>query len=91
MFNKLKLYQRLFLFAEKKHKKEHMKQYGTDIKCPNCNEWFSTSSIKHNHNHVDPQPWFGSHVRCGQCGHDSYWNLMIAPVAIRCDEKGNPP
>lgn len=84
------LYRKLFLFAERQHKEQHMKQYGNDIKCDNCKGWFSTSSIKYKHEYVDPQPSFGCHVRCGKCGQDSYWNLEIAPVAIRCNARGTP-
>ena len=87
---KYKLYKKLFLWSRKKFREIHMELYKNDIKCPFCNEWFSISGIEHKHEYADPQPEFGVHVRCGQCKRNSYWNLVIAPVALRCEPDGTP-
>ena len=85
----IKLWKWLYTLSRKKVKQEHLNKYHCDIKCPNCNEWFSISGVNHKHEHIS-EPDFGFHVRCGQCGHDSYWNAVAAPVLLRCDERGMP-
>ncbi|CAB4139794.1 hypothetical protein UFOVP353_38 [uncultured Caudovirales phage] len=76
----LKFYRWLRRFAERQAK-NHV---NCDIRCPNCYTW--ASSIQGDF--VDLS--FGYDWRCGQCGKDSLWNTLIAPVPIRCDEKGLP-
>lgn len=70
-----------------KRKEEFLKYYGVDNKCPGCNKWASESS------HVSPVEYlpeeFGYSMICG-CGHKSYWNSFIAPVAILSDQHGLP-
>jgi hypothetical protein len=65
-----------------------MDTHHNDIKCVNCNEWYSISGVLYNHTLVDTT--FGVKTVCGQCEHASYWNLDVAPVAILCDNRGNP-
>lgn len=79
-----------YKLSKRKLKEAHTKQFLSDIKCPNCNRWFSESSFDgHKHEHVAEPSW-GFHVRCGQCDHESFWNAEIAPILIRCDKTGNP-
>ena len=70
-------------------RKEHLKKYGCDIKCPHCDQWFSLSGRNHKHEIVDRPDW-GIIVECGECSWTSYWNLTAAPVPLRCDVSGNP-
>lgn len=83
------MYKKLHQFSANKVKELHLKKYGADIKCPNCNQWFSISGIGNKHEHVS-KPEFGYHVKCGACNHESYWNAVAAPVLLLCDEKGTP-
>lgn len=85
----MNIYEKIFKWSRKKVREEKLNKYGTDIKCPNCKEWFSVSGVDHKHEHVS-EPEFGFHVKCGQCEHESYWNAVAAPVLLNCDEKGNP-
>ena len=64
------------------------RQHGADIRCPGCKEWFSVSGIKYKHTYVEDIQW-GCKVKCGQCGEVSNWNLVAAPVPLRCDEEGS--
>lgn len=79
----------LYKYSKKIVKEKSMNKYRSDIKCPNCKEWFSISGVEHEHKHIS-EPEFGFHVKCGKCGHESYWNAVAAPVLLRCDEKGTP-
>ena len=63
-------------------------RWGNDIKCVNCNEWYSLSGALYKHKMENMQ--FGFKTTCGQCGHVSYWNGEIAPVLVVCDDKGLP-
>jgi len=87
------LIKRLIEPTEKKIKRqaktEHLKNYGSDTKCPGCEEWFSAIGIRSVVNHLS-FPHFGSHVKCGDCGTESYWNYEAAPVPLRCDSVGTP-
>ena len=68
----------------------HLNKYKSDIKCPNCNTWFSISSVEgFKHSYVKPAPNFGVTVTCGKCNHTSHWN-METPAIILCDETGKP-
>lgn len=87
----LDLYGKAILWLEKKYKAKHMEIYKNDLKCPNCQEWMSISGLKGNHLSLDHVTVDGVEgIKCGQCGHNSYWNYSIAPVAIRCDFNGTP-
>jgi len=75
---------------ENHFRKVHLKRLGTDIKCPNCNEWFSVSGIKYKHHNAkspDHDYWI---CTCGQCGFKSNWSGNIIPGLIRVDDNGNP-
>ena len=85
-----KFYSKLYKWSKKKYREKHLDIHYNDIKCPNCKEWFSISGIENKHSYLHPQPDFGSHVKCGQCGHDSYWNLVAFPFPVSCDENGMP-
>lgn len=71
------------------YRNNHLDKYGWDIKCPACNIWFSISGIENRHNTLS-RPDFGYHLECGNCGSDSYWNCVHAPVMLLCDGKGVP-
>lgn len=88
--SKLKFYTWLMKFSKKKFREAHLDEYKNDIKCSGCNEWFSVTGTEHKHTYIGEQPSFGIRVKCGNCGHVSYWNLEIAPVAIECDKDGKP-
>jgi hypothetical protein len=60
-----------------------------DTKCPGCDEWFSAVGVRNHVAHIS-FPSFGSHVRCGDCGTQSYWNYDVAPVPLWCDSTGMP-
>lgn len=83
-----KILEKFIKFSIKKHRKLHLSQHKNDIKCTNCNEWYSTSGIHHKHEIEDTD--FGVKTKCGQCSHISYWNFEIAPVAIKCNSEGTP-
>lgn len=85
----IKFWKWLFNFSRKKFMEEHLKIHHNDIKCINCHEWYSISGIDHKHEVVNDTDW-GCSVRCGKCKKVSHYNLAIAPVAIRCNEKGIP-
>ena len=87
---KLKFLRWLYKIIHKKLHQQHLEVYKSDIKCPRCNEWFSITGVFHKHAYTETQPDWGASVICGQCKEHSHWNLEIAPVAIRCNEKGNP-
>jgi len=87
---KKKYYAKLYKWAYKKYRDTHLSMFYNDIKCPGCNEWMCISGINHKHSSIEPQPEWGSHIHCGQCGTDTYWNLCIAPFAVRCNSKGIP-
>lgn len=83
-----KFYKWLYLYAEKQLKQLHMEEKRVDIKCTNCNTWYSISGIKHKHESVALD--FGCKTTCGQCKNETYWNTIAAPVALECDNRGNP-
>ncbi len=87
---KRKLYAKLYLWAKQKYRDVHLDTYYNDIKCPNCNEWFSITGIQHKHQYVKPEPWFGYAVECGNCKHLSYWNCVAFPFPARCKDNGDP-
>lgn len=76
------------IYKWSKHKIRELS--GPDIKCPNCNEWFAVTAVDHTHRFDTLLDGEVLKATCGQCKHDSFWNLDIAPVAIRCNEKGIP-
>lgn len=82
------LWKWLFNFSRRKFKEEHLKVHKNDIKCPNCNEWYSISGIDHQHTYADAGDW-GAATLCGKCGHLSYWNLVAFPFPVLCDENGD--
>lgn len=68
----------------------HLNRVHTDMKCPNCNEWFSVSGIKYKHSlEKEPKHDFSICI-CGQCGFKSNWSPHIAPCLIRVDDNGIP-
>ncbi len=83
-----RLFKNIYLWVRKAIKKQHLAVHRNDIKCNNCNEWLSISGIRFSHNYKS-HDW-GYQVKCGQCGHVSYWNCDYAPFPVRCDENGNP-
>jgi hypothetical protein len=85
----IRVWKWLHQFSEKKYKEAHLNKYHSDIKCPNCEEWFSISGIKHNHEAVSKPDW-GFHVKCGLCKHESYWNAVAAPVLLIAKPNGDP-
>jgi len=84
-----KFYKWLFKWSRRKVRSSYLSKYGADIKCPNCNKWFSVSGLDYKHVHLSEPEW-GFHVKCGKCGGESYWNAVAAPVLLACDEKGSP-
>lgn len=80
------LWERVYKYSKDKVKEAHLIKNGCDIKCPNCNEWFSVSGIEYKH--TQESVWFGSSCICGQCNHKSYWNMIAAPVPLLCNESG---
>jgi hypothetical protein len=85
----IRIYKRLLKFCRNKVREQHLQKYNNDVKCPNCNDWFSLSSLNYKHEHVTNPSW-GFHLKCGQCKHESYWNAEIAPVLILCNANGIP-
>lgn len=75
--------------AEENYLEAHREIYPTDLKCPHCNTWFSLSAIDYKHESVEQYDW-GDSVKCGKCGGVSHWNLCAAPVALLCNEDGDP-
>ena len=58
------------------------RQYGADIKCPGCKEWFSVSGVNHKHEYLEDMR-IGCTVQSDKCGTISNWNLVTAPVPLR--------
>ena len=88
---KLKLFHRCYNYLIKLIKEEHLICFKNDIKCSCCNVWFSISGINHKHTYESHKTNDDIFVaKCGQCGTTTFWNCVIAPVLIRCDEEGNP-
>ena len=81
-------YSRMYLWIYNKVRKAHLAKYKNDIKCTNCNEWYSISGLKYKHEYKSLD--FGYSATCGQCGKTTYWNTQIAPVPFLCDENGIP-
>ena len=79
----------LFKLSRRKVREAHMKKHHNDIKCPNCNHWFSVSGVDANHAEIAKPKW-GFSVMCGACKHVSHWNAVAAPVLLLCDESGTP-
>ena len=88
-FSWLKFWKKVYLFAEKKVRENHLKKHHNDIKCPNCNVWFSVSGLRYKHMNLDCAENIIS-IECGQCKEVSHWNSQIAPVLILCDINGVP-
>jgi len=59
-----------------------------DLKCSGCNKWLSKMG-EDIHIFTRQRDW-GYSWECGNCGTISFWNAIIAPVPIRCNEDGNP-
>ena len=83
-----KFWKWLYLLSEKKIKQLHLEKFHNDMICPNCNVWFSISSLRYKHECVDGEKDFVIGTICGQCQHTSYWNMDIAPVLVLCDKYG---
>lgn len=83
-----KFWQWALRLSKKKIMEQHLKEVGNDIKCPNCNEWFSVSGVDHKHTSHNEE--FGVSTECGKCNHWSYWNLDAAPVPLLCNSQGTP-
>lgn len=85
---KIRILKKIIKFSIKKHQKLHLLKHKNDIRCTNCSEWYSTSGIFYKHHIEDTD--FGVKTKCGQCSYISYWNLEIAPAAIKCNSEGIP-
>lgn len=83
---KLKLYAAILKWSKAKHKTEFVK-HSCDIKCPQCNVWYSESSLTDMNNIEYAE--YGYTFECGQCGHISNWNVMAFPFPALCDDKWN--
>lgn len=83
----IKFWKWLYKLSHRKIRDWHLNKYHTDIKCPNCNEWFSVTGQFHRHVQ-EPMDW-GSSCSCGNCGYVSYWNQEAFPFPARCDKDGN--
>lgn len=79
---------RIYKYSKDKVREEHLAKWHNDIKCPNCNEWFSVSGIQYKHD--QESIWFGCICTCGQCNYKSYWNLEAFPFPALADKDGNP-
>jgi DNA-directed RNA polymerase subunit RPC12/RpoP len=79
--------------SQKKLRNIWVEEKHSDLRCPKCKTWMSISIMTTQELVLvcDTNPISGvMSYYCGQCGEISYWNTEIAPVAIRCDEKGTP-
>lgn len=81
---KFKILKWLMIKTQEQYKVEYLKVGGVDILCPNCNEWYSVSSIKYKHKLTDAVD--GYTFTCGQCQHSSNWNTCDFPYPALCDE-----
>lgn len=84
----MSLINKIYLWAKGKIKEEHLKKHKNDIKCENCNEWYSVSGVEYKHEIGSFD--YGYFTVCGKCGEKSYWNTVAAPVALLCDKNGTP-
>jgi len=86
-----KLIHKIYLWAKSKLKEDYLRRMGNDIKCPNCKEWASITSLTgENKRELVQLPLMtGVEKRtCGQCGEVSYWVWGIIPGYSRVSEKG---
>lgn len=69
----------------------HSKKYA-DIKCPNCEEWFSISGI--DYKHISTKIKYNNNIilqcKCGKCQTTNYWNLSLCPAPIISNKFGTP-
>ena len=79
---------KIYLWSQKKIKESHLNRAGNDIKCPNCNEWFSVSGVKYKHKYESDDGL--GYCTCGQCSHTSIWSYNLAPFAVLVDENEVP-
>lgn len=84
----MSMWSKIYNYSKEKLREKHLTKYSVDLKCPNCNEWFSISAI--NYKHLHEPVWFGSACTCGQCSHKSYWNMTTAAAPLLSDDMGNP-
>lgn len=84
----MSLINKIYLWSKRKVKEDHLKKHKNDIKCTNCNEWYSVSGVEYKHE-IHPFD-YGYLTVCGKCGEKSHWNTVAAPVALLCDSDGNP-
>lgn len=79
----------LYNLSRDKLKELHIQKHKVDIKCSNCQEWYSISGVRYKHPPILDADW-GYTTRCGQCKGYTHWNTEIAPFPVRCDKNGNP-
>ena len=76
MAMKLKHWQRLFKYAEKKCNSSH--EIGCNLQCHNCKIWSNTVPIDEI---IDTK--IGYDTECGQCGHLTQWDLERSMLPVR--------
>lgn len=80
----------IFIRSRDKIMSRSLNKNHNDIKCPNCNEWFSVSGIEHNHHNKYDEDNDFFRCKCGKCDYTSNWSPSIAPVLVLVDSKGDP-
>ena len=91
LMSRLKFWGAVLEYATKHFKEAHLDEHHNDIKCPQCNEWFSVSGLKYKHEHREDLEFNRDLyvAECGQCGYISLWNMSIAPFPVLVDSNGN--
>lgn len=84
---KFRILKSFLIYIKKIYRKAYLEISRCDIKCPECNIWYSESLItgKNELNDTD----VGYSFKCGQCKKTSYWNTVAFPFPARCKENGD--
>ena len=85
---KYRFYRFLYLKLKTILRQLYKDYHHCDTKCGNCNEWASVVDIEYEN--AVALTDYGYISTCGKCHYNTYWNTVIAPVAIQCDTSGTP-
>jgi hypothetical protein len=67
---------KVILVLEDHYRNVHSMIGNDDIKCSNCNEWFSVTNIRYHHSISESDDNGVFQCECGQCNAVSYWKYF---------------
>ena len=71
--------------SEEKIRHHFLNERACDIKCVNCDTWYSLMWNEPEIVHTD----YGYTMECDCCSHVSHWNAVAFPFPVVCDDRGN--